>query len=86
METPTCSHRGCVSEARFRPVWLLAFEDTFTRHRITLDMCVCEEHRREMSSLFCTARGQLSVGRALRRRLRAAPDWARSRMWFQPIH
>jgi hypothetical protein len=83
MATSACSHKGCAGGARFRPIWLLAFQDRATRHRITLDIAVCEEHRREMQSLFCSTGGQRSLALALTKRLRATPDWKRSRIWFQ---
>jgi hypothetical protein len=84
--TPRCSYKGCVGEARFRPVWLLAFESVLGQRRVSLDITVCDEHRREMRSLFGSARGRLSLARALARRLGTTPDWSRSRMWFQRIH
>ena len=86
MATPTCSHRGCVGEAAFRPIWLLAFQDSHARHRICLDIRLCEEHRRKMQDLFCSRRGWLTLARALERRLRVTPDWTRSRISFQRVH
>ena len=86
MATPACSHKGCAGEARFRPIWLLAFRNGTIRHRFSLDVAVCEEHRRELRTWFCTRRGQLCVARALTKRLRETPDWTRSRMWFQDLH
>jgi hypothetical protein len=86
MATPACSHKGCAQEARFRPIWLLAFEETFNRHWVPLGIRVCEEHRREICRLFCSKRGRQSMARALARRLRATPDWTRSRMWFERLH
>jgi hypothetical protein len=86
MATPACSHKGCARQARFRPVWLLAFQETSNRRWIPLGIRVCEEHRREIRRLFSSRRGQQSMAHVLTRRLRATPDWTRSRICFERLH
>ncbi len=81
-----CSKSSCTEVAAFRPVLILVFPGSAVRHRVRLDIQVCDKHRRELRRMLATTRGQLLVERALKDRRRGSPDWSRSRLGFEAIH
>lgn len=74
---------GCTARATHIPILCISLLGSEHVSRVELPAHVCAEHREAFSQRFLTPGRRTEMEAALRSRERAAPDWARTSVYFE---
>ncbi|HET8773251.1 MAG TPA: hypothetical protein VFP80_05650 [Thermoanaerobaculia bacterium] len=80
--TGACQVAGCAARAAYTPILSISLLGSERVSRVILPAHVCAGHRETFSQRFLTSGRRNDMEAALRSRGRAAPDWARTRVYF----